>query len=50
MILTPNHNVWRLAKADRAAVLIDGADYFGVVRSAIIKARHSNPDRGMGHA
>ena len=41
MILTPNHNVWRLVHANRAAVLIDGADYFGAVRSAMVKAKHS---------
>jgi phospholipase D1/2 len=41
MILTPNHNVWRLVQANRAAVLIDGADYFSAVRSAMIKAEHS---------
>jgi phospholipase D1/2 len=41
MILTPNYNVWRLVQANRAAVLIDGADYFGAVRSAMVKAKHS---------
>jgi phospholipase D1/2 len=41
MILTPNHNVWRLIQANRAAVLIDGAEYFSAVRSAMIKAEHS---------
>jgi len=28
VILTPNRNIWRLERARRAAVLIDGANYF----------------------
>jgi phospholipase D1/2 len=39
--LTPNHDVWRLLKANRAAMLIDGADYFGAVRSAMVRAKHT---------
>ncbi len=41
MILVPGRNVWRVAKARRAAVLLDGAEYFAALRSAMIKARHS---------
>ncbi|MCW5691495.1 MAG: VTT domain-containing protein [Pseudolabrys sp.] len=41
MLLKPEHNVWRIARADRAAMLIDGANYFAAVRSAMIKAEKS---------
>jgi phosphatidylserine/phosphatidylglycerophosphate/cardiolipin synthase-like enzyme/uncharacterized membrane protein YdjX (TVP38/TMEM64 family) len=37
----PDRNVWRVAKANRAAVLIDGANYFAALRAAMIKARRS---------
>ena len=37
MILTPNRNVWRVERADRAAILPD-ASYFGALREALIKA------------
>ncbi|MBN8920411.1 MAG: phospholipase, partial [Rhizobiales bacterium] len=33
--------MWRAARADRAAVLIDGAAYFAAVRAALLKARRS---------
>jgi phosphatidylserine/phosphatidylglycerophosphate/cardiolipin synthase-like enzyme len=32
---------WKLAEADRAAVLIDGASYFGALRASLLKAEHS---------
>jgi hypothetical protein len=38
-IFVPERNVWRVAKAERAAVLIDGAAFFGVVRSAFLRAQ-----------
>ena len=41
MLLQPDRNVWRVAKADRAAVLIDGANYFGALRAAMLKAERS---------
>ncbi|MDP2411877.1 MAG: VTT domain-containing protein [Pseudolabrys sp.] len=41
MILEPDRNVWRTAPAGRAAVLVDGADYFAAVRQAMIKAERS---------
>ncbi|MBS0245835.1 MAG: VTT domain-containing protein [Proteobacteria bacterium] len=41
MLLKPDHNVWRIARAERAAMLIDGANYFAAVRSAMIKAERS---------
>jgi phosphatidylserine/phosphatidylglycerophosphate/cardiolipin synthase-like enzyme/uncharacterized membrane protein YdjX (TVP38/TMEM64 family) len=34
-------NVWRVAKADRAAVLIDAAAYFGALRQSMRQARRS---------
>src|SRR5258708_588280 len=36
LILTPHRNVWRLARAERAAVLIDAGRYFGALRQALI--------------
>ena len=39
MILALNRNIWRLERAGRAAVLIDGASYFGALREALLKAR-----------
>jgi phospholipase D1/2 len=39
VILAPNRNVWRIGQAERAAILIDGASYFGALREALIKAR-----------
>ena len=31
----PGRNCWRVARARRAAVLVDGAAYFGALRAAI---------------
>src|SRR5947207_1565169 len=39
-MLKPGCNVWRVERAARAAVLIDGAAYFGAIRAALINARH----------
>jgi len=33
-------SVWRFAKVDRAAVLIDAADYFAAMQEAMLKARY----------
>ncbi|MEJ2374428.1 MAG: VTT domain-containing protein [Pseudolabrys sp.] len=41
MNLTPGRNVWCTAKAERAAILVDAAAYFGAVRAAMIQARRS---------
>jgi phospholipase D1/2 len=41
MLLKPKENVWCVAQARRAAMLIDGADYFAALRRAMIKARRS---------
>lgn len=40
-ILRPGHNVWRVAQAERAALLVDGANYFGALRQAMIAAERS---------
>ena len=40
-ILAPNRNVWRIERAARFAILIDGAAFFGAVRQAALQARHS---------
>jgi phospholipase D1/2 len=40
-ILRPPRNVWRIARAERAAVLVDGAAFFRAVREAFIAAQHS---------
>ncbi len=39
--LRQGETVWRLARAGRAAVLLDGAEYFGALRSALLQARRS---------
>jgi phospholipase D1/2 len=36
-----DYNCWRIARAERAACLIDGAAYFSAVRQAILCAEHS---------
>jgi len=38
-LLEPGRNCWRLEQASRLAVLVDGEDYYGVVRQAMIQAR-----------
>src|SRR5262245_20331569 len=40
-IFRPGRNVWRVAQAERAAVLVDAAAYFGTLRRALLEARHS---------
>ena len=39
--LRENENVWRIAHANRASMLVDGAAYFGAVRESLLKAQHS---------
>ncbi|ARQ01440.1 VTT domain-containing protein [Pseudorhodoplanes sinuspersici] len=34
-------NVWRIAHANRASMLVDGAACFGAVRESLLKAQHS---------
>ena len=38
---TPSENCWRVRRAGRAAVLIDGKDYFQALHEAILLARRS---------
>ncbi|MFC7737233.1 VTT domain-containing protein [Roseomonas sp. GCM10028921] len=40
-LLKPGRNAWRVVRAPRAALLSDGATYFGAVRAAMLEARHS---------
>jgi phospholipase D1/2 len=40
-ILQPGHNVWRVERAQRAAVLIDGAAFFRAVREALRQAQRT---------
>lgn len=41
MILQPGTTCWRMAHADRMAVIIDAEAYFTQVKTAILNARHS---------
>ena len=40
-VFRPGRNAWRVARAKRAAVLIDAANYYGTLRQALLAARHS---------
>ena len=40
-ILVPGRTCWRVAKADRMAVIIDAAAYFARIKEAILGARHT---------
>jgi phosphatidylserine/phosphatidylglycerophosphate/cardiolipin synthase-like enzyme len=40
-ILRPGQNCWRVAQADRASVLIDGATYFAWLEAALRRAKRS---------
>jgi phosphatidylserine/phosphatidylglycerophosphate/cardiolipin synthase-like enzyme/uncharacterized membrane protein YdjX (TVP38/TMEM64 family) len=40
-LLVPESTCWRIERAGRVAVLVDGAAYFAALRSAILKAEHS---------
>lgn len=39
--LKTDKNCWRIEKADRLSFLIDGADYFAILREAMKKAQHT---------
>jgi len=41
MILQRGHNAWRIERADRMAVLVDGGTFFRAVREALLKAKRS---------
>ena len=36
--LEPGRNCWRVARAHRASLIVDGCDYFRLVRQAMLKA------------
>ena len=38
-IFKPGKNCWRVENADRAAVLVDGENYFRAVRKSLAQAR-----------
>lgn len=38
-LFEPGRNCWRLARAERVGVLVDGEDYYGAVRRSMTKAR-----------
>jgi phospholipase D1/2 len=40
-ILRPGDTCWRIARADRFAVIVDAADYFAHAKEAMLKAKHS---------
>jgi phospholipase D1/2 len=40
-VLQPGHTCWRIEQADRVALIVDAADYFRAVQSAMLKAQHS---------
>ena len=40
-ILEPGRNCWRIETATRASFLVDGEEFFGAVRAALARARHS---------
>ncbi|WGD29504.1 VTT domain-containing protein [Ancylobacter sp. WKF20] len=40
-VLRPGRNVWRIEHAPRAAIIADGANYFGALRRALIEARET---------
>ena len=42
-ILRRGETCWRIARADRFALIVDAADYFAAARSAMLKAEHSIP-------
>jgi phospholipase D1/2 len=40
-ILKPAKNVWRIERAERAAMLVDAAALFGALRESLLQAQHS---------
>src|SRR4028118_841505 len=40
-VLRSGHTCWRIEQADRIALIVDAADYFQAVQSAMLKAQHS---------
>lgn len=39
-LVEPGRNCWRVARAGRATVIVDAADYYRIARAAMLKARH----------
>lgn len=39
-IVSPGRNCWRIERAEHASVVIDAADYFRIIRQAMLNARH----------
>jgi hypothetical protein len=40
-LLREGETVWRRARAERAALLLDGAGYYGALRDALLNAHHT---------
>ncbi|WP_119459858.1 phospholipase D-like domain-containing protein [Rhodospirillaceae bacterium SYSU D60014] len=40
-LLQPGRNCWRIERAHRFAPIVDAADYFAVLKAAILEARHT---------
>jgi phospholipase D1/2 len=40
LLLQPERNCWRIERADRAALIVDAADYYRLAREAMLAARH----------
>ena len=40
-LLREGETCWRMAQADRVALLVDGAAYFAAAKAAMLNARHS---------
>jgi phospholipase D1/2 len=41
LLLRPGETCWRTARANRLALIVDAAEYFAVVKAAMLNARHS---------
>ena len=39
-LLIPGQTCWRIARADRFACIVDAADYFNHVKTAMLRAQH----------
>lgn len=39
-LFDPGRNCWRIARADKASVIIDACDYYRVIRQAMLQAKH----------
>ena len=41
-LFEPGRNIWRMAQADHAAVIVDACDYYRVIRQAMLQAELNN--------